>query len=524
MKKKTLLWIILGVVAAGGVTAGVLLSKNNTPVDQPTTPVETVAPTEKPTDEVPQTDLEALNAAKNYLKNMYKDKAEATPSDYDVVSQLMINGQTYTIEWSVEITDGSKDAVKVVPGDTKTVIDVDEQATEDTHYVLTATIIDPVTGETVTQSFNHKVPAFKKLSYAEYVAAKDGDPVTVGGVVTGVIAKSRGNSSNCLYLQDETGGYYVYSMKEDPASELGILPGMTVSVTGTRSTYSGTYEITNASVNVLDRSITEVTPADYTDIYTNAKELTDAALVEKQSFLVTIKGVEITDQVTGSGYYKFKLGNLESYVRISSSVCPLTKEEQALMIEDHAAYKGMTADVSGVICVYNGAFYLTPVSADAFVFEPLPERDDAGMVAYEKEILSLPATISEDCVLQLRTQGRGYKQVSISWTSDSANAVVGEDGTLTVKIPEKPAVVKMTATLSSGAVSDKKEIEVMLIPANMTAEDVIKAAFALGVGESLPGTYSLSGVVTAIQTPYDAGYQNVSFVFLPDGSENSILA
>ena len=81
--------------------------------------------------------------------------------------------------------------------------------------------------------------------------------------------------------------------------------------------------------------------------------------------LVTVKGVEITGEDAGSGYYKFKLGSLESYVRISSSVCPLTKDEQAQFIAAHAEHLGWIANVTGVLCVYDGSFYLTPATVDA---------------------------------------------------------------------------------------------------------------------------------------------------------------
>ena len=61
------------------------------------------------------------------------------------------------------------------------------------------------------------------------------------------MSKTRGNSANCLYLQDNDGGYYVYNMAEDPDAA-GYKPDMSVRVTGSRSTYSGSYEIMNGTV------------------------------------------------------------------------------------------------------------------------------------------------------------------------------------------------------------------------------------------------------------------------------------
>ena len=89
---------------------------------------------------------------------------------------------------------------------------------------------------------------------------------------------------------------------------------MTVSVSGVKSTYNGTLEITNGTVEILDATKKEVTPVDFTELYANASALDDKALTEKQSMLVTVKGVEITGEDAGSGYYKFKLGDKESSV------------------------------------------------------------------------------------------------------------------------------------------------------------------------------------------------------------------
>ena len=47
-----------------------------------------------------------LDAARDYLFAMYKDNAESTPSDYQLVSTLRVNNISYTVEWSVEITSG----------------------------------------------------------------------------------------------------------------------------------------------------------------------------------------------------------------------------------------------------------------------------------------------------------------------------------------------------------------------------------------------------------------------------------
>ena len=390
---------------------------------------------------------DALTSAKDYLYAMYKNDAVDTPSDYTLVSVINIGGVSYDVTWTVDVAEG---VAISAPDGGKVTVDVNEKTEADIAYVLTAVITD-ANGKTESVTFNHRVPAFKELSWAEYVAAEDDSTVVVKGIVTGIMAKSKGNTSNCLYLQDSDGGYYVYNMEADPV-EGGIAVGMTVRVSGTRDTYSGTYEIMNGAVEIVDDKTSVPEALDYTEIFTSASSLKDEALTAKQAMLVTIKGVEVTGQDTSSGYYKFKLGSLETYVRISSSVCPLTKDEQSVLISGHSEHLGWTANVTGVICIYDGAFYLTPVSADCFEYVSLPAKDDAGMVEFEAGSLSLPEAVTEDTTITLNTAGQSYSDVKIEWTSDSECAVIS-DGVLTITLPEEDTVVTITAVITCGEAS-----------------------------------------------------------------------
>ena len=404
------------------------------------------------------TEPTGLSKAKSYLYAMYKDKAVATASDYTVVDTVMINGVSYSVEWSSDV-DAS--AVSFIPGDKHMVtVDVNEKTPVDVAYTLTATLSDSE-GNTETVSFPHSIPAFKESSWAEYKAAADDSTLVVKGVVTGIMSKTKGNSSNCLYIQDGDGGYYVYAMAADPI-ESGIEVGMTVRVTGAKDTYSGTLEIANATVEILDSGKTEYAPADWTLKYEAATSLKDEALTKEQALLVTIKGVEVTSQDTSSGYYKFKKNGLESYVRISSSVCPIDKDAQTALKNGHAEHYGWTADVTGVICVYDGAFYLSPVEGfDAFTYVSLPEKSDEEKIAFELDSLSLTDYCAEDTVIALTLEGAGYSDVAIEWTSDSPAAVV-EGDKLVITLAEEATVATVTAKAKSGDKEGVKEFKVSI--------------------------------------------------------------
>ncbi len=450
----------------------------------------------------------SVEDARAFLWEMYKSTdGTASASDYELTSIITIAmTDKYTVEWTVDDTEN----VKIIPGETTTKIDVNEKASSEVTYTLTATVKD-AKGKTATQQIKRTIPAYKEFSFADYVAAKDDTTVVVKGTITALIAKSKGNSSNCIYFEDADGGYYAYNMTQDPVTELNLKEGMTVQVTGTRSTYSGTYEITNASVEILDSNVKAATAVDLTEAYKKAENLKDATLTAKQSKLVTVKGVEITGQDTASGYYKFKLGELESYLRISSSVCPLTKDDQAAFIASHTEHKGYTADVTGLLCVYDGAFYLTPISVDAISNFKMVERTDAEKLAFEFEGLGIKTKIQEDTAIDLPATGKTYTDVAMTWSATGENAAITENK-LSISQTDKDYVVTLTVAMKCGNETKTENIEIKV---EAKATDLCTAAVLakiaeLAEGETISGTQVLRGKITEIKTPYDANYGNIT--------------
>jgi DNA/RNA endonuclease YhcR with UshA esterase domain len=447
-----------------------------------------------------------LTAAKDYLYSMYKDKQGTTPSDFERVSVLNVGGVTYNVDWSVDVKDG----VSIVKGAEMTTIDVNEETENAVPYVLTATISD-AKGANVSVTFNHEVPAYHDTTWAEYAEAKAGTVVNCTGVVTGIMSKTNGNSSNCLYFQDADGAYYAYNLGEDPV-ELGIETGMTVKVSGTKDIYSGTYEIINAKATIVDTNKTEVAAVDYTDLYTNAEDLKDANLTKAQSLLVSLKGVEITGADVANGYFKFKLADKESYVRISSSVCPIVADKDTF-ITGHGEHLGWTANVTGILCLYDGAFYLTPVSVDAFEYLSLPERSDEDMCAFEADNLKLSSSYSAETTVELPAEGKGYKDVKIAWTTSDDTFAAIADGVLTIVLPEdENKEVTVTATLTAGAASLTKEFNFVIeAPSDDLCEAaILDKAFALEEGKAMSGKQVLRGTVSEIVTEYSDEYKNIT--------------
>lgn len=406
---------------------------------------------------------EEAQKAKTHIEQKYRGESETTASDYKLDAQVGVDGTIVKVEWSAntdkvsigtELDEYGQVTVKV----TKTA--------EEVSYVLTAKIYDS-DRNCLETTFNRKIPAYKLYNWEQYLAAEDGEVFSIEGIVTSIWGKSLGNTYNGMYVQDleNKGGYYVYGLTSDAAAA-GVKAGMTVSVTGT---YIKNYvELKDASCSILDSTIKTVEPTDYTEIFKNATALTDTALLEKQTLLVTLKGVELQPQseadVSGS-YYRFKLGNLSSYVRISSSVCPMTKEEQAQFKADFAANVGNKADVVGIASAYNGAFYLVPAGAGAYSNYQVVTKTDAEKVETELTGAFLSKTVfTEDETITLPTV-KTYNDVTFTWASDSANAVV-ENGELKITMASTTTTATVTLTVKCGEVEQTKTFTLTL--QNMT--------------------------------------------------------
>ena len=445
-------------------------NNDKTPVNNESTPTQVVY------------DVEDAAA---YLKNMYKKylTETETAADYTLVSQVMKGGVVYKVTWTTDRED-----IKVIADEAnkQVTIDLNEKTKVDIAYKLTATITDPE-GKTSTLTFELKVPKYVLSSWDEYMAMEAGKAVVVEGYIAAVHAPSEGNKYNTLYLHDvnNKGGYYIYSMADskDLVKDLGLKKGMLVSVTGTKDIYSGTHEIKDASVNVLDTNVVDLTPLDITATYKAATSLKDKALTDKLGMLVTIKGVEITDQdlAEKSMYMNFRLAGLTSYLRVYATDCPVsvTDKGQQSIITEHGKKKGYSADVTGVVVMYSGAIYLNPVSDTPFKYGKKIERTPAQMVELEMDEVKFDKDIALDKTIELPSKGKTYEDVVITWASNS-DAIVIEDGKAKIKLQAEATKASITGTFTLGTVVKTKTIEF-----NLAKKSAVTAQIA---ANPVPGT------------------------------------
>lgn len=132
-------------------------------------------------------------------------------------------------------------------------------------------------------------PEVKPLTHSEYIAAEDGAEVTVEAYVQGHQSwwfdDEAGTGKITIYAQDKDGGYFIYeaSCTEEISKRLTV--GTKIRVTGTKSTWAGEVEITNATIEVVGGDTFVPTPIDVTSL------LGKDELIDHQNEFVVFKGL-----------------------------------------------------------------------------------------------------------------------------------------------------------------------------------------------------------------------------------------
>ena len=460
-----------------------------------------------------------LDNAKSTLRELYPNllptKETPVPStiaNFNVTKVLTCADGKYTVTWSTNVD--SIEIVDYVPTKEGDIFSAETTSTvkikmgsEDVNYVLTATITAP-DNTTAVVDFTLVIPKLDCDSHEDYMAAVKDQELMIKGIVVAINSVSLGNKYNHVFLADTdvVGGYYCYKLAADPA-DLGVKVGMTVTVSGKMSPYSGMQEITGGQLVILDDSIQSVEPVDITDKFAAGADL--GAYV---ALPVTIKGVEIGTQdlvAETSQYLYFSIGEEKGYVRTYVTDFPagmLTAADKATIDADHAAHFGYKADVTGILILYSGAPYLIPMSVTPFTNYVEVIKTDAEKVASEKETLKVTNSFTADGTMTLPLVGVNYDDVTIAWTSDSEYIVIAEDGTATVTVPDTKTVVKLTATLTCGEVTETVEIEVTLNKKALTAGEAIEIGAAKEHNTYTDGKYLIAGIVTEV---YNDTYGNM---------------
>ena len=123
----------------------------------------------------------------------------------------------------------------------------------------------------------------------------------------------------------------------------------------------------------------------------------------------------------------------------------------------------------------------------------------------------------------IRVGGQAFEIVwTVSLAEDQIKIVYNDDGTCTIDINEEneaetPYVLTATITDPNGESASHSWNYVL--PEGISAEEVLKAAYALKDGEVLPQQATLRGVVKSIDELYDPDYKNLTCTIVVPGFE-----
>ena len=205
--------------------------------------------------EIPEIPAESVSGENNaadviaYLDAIYRDHGSNTPGNFQRFGIVRIAGVPYEVVWTADI---GEDLLKVVVNDDGTVtIDVNEECTQDTPYILTATCTDS-NGNTESTSWDYVLPGvdfegMKDIVDQAYAldkgAAMDGVYTLMGEIISVDSAWSDQykNITVSIIVKDrEDKPIQCYRLKGDGAQDLMI--GDTITVYGNLKNYNGTIE------------------------------------------------------------------------------------------------------------------------------------------------------------------------------------------------------------------------------------------------------------------------------------------
>ena len=241
--KRLIAWTLLLAMCVA-VFAGCSNEKTPEPTAAPTE--TTAAPIEAPTEAA-----SGLNDAVAYVKTIYKNAAEVTAKDYQVVGTVPVGLERFEVVWSVDVAE---DLVAIVVGeDGMVTVDVNEESTEEVAYVLTATLTDG--NDTQSLSWNHILPATMDvdgMTYAEIVdmayALEDQvsteDSFRLFGTIVSIDTPWSDDYQNITVTISVAGRedkpIQCYRLSGEGAKDLAV--GDAITVEGVLKNYKGTYE------------------------------------------------------------------------------------------------------------------------------------------------------------------------------------------------------------------------------------------------------------------------------------------
>ncbi len=421
-----------------------------------------------------------LDKAVEFVNALYKDAdGSETPSDYEVIGQAVVDGVTYTIDWTCD-----KEEVKIVPNEeTKMVkIDVDEESTEDVVYVLTATIKDP-DGNTATCSFTHTVPKFEVLTIAAAAALEDGTAVVISGKVVSIDTAWSEQYKNITVTIEDSEGTQIQLYR----LATNVVVGDVLVVKGKVDSYNGKKQIAQgATAEVIDHIETVI---NYTEMsITNALAADDGVFVQISGVVTEI------ETAWNAGY-----GNISVYIQDATGAkAYLYRLATEVTVGDSITVKGKVGSYEGAKQIVSATATVDAHYTASTVTEALAAADNA-LVAVNGNVKAID---SETGVITLVDDDNKTILVAISTT-----VAVGDDITVFGKV----------GTVGEGETATKQIVSGFAIPYQAYAEVTIPEAIAADKDTKV----LVTGTVSFISSAWSTKYNNMD-IYIVDAQGNAL--
>ncbi len=154
--------------------------------------------------------------------------------------------------------------------------------------------------------------------------------------------------------------------------------------------------------------------------------------------------------------------------------------------------------------------------------------------AYVKTIYKSVTEKTPQDFQRVGTIPMGDKKYTVEWSADVSEdlvkIVVGDDGMVTIDVnedaeTETPYVLSATVVAPDGSKAEPLTFN-HILPASLggNMQAIVDAGYGLADGETLDGTYTLTGVITSIDTEWSDQYGNITVtIAVPEREDKPIM-
>ena len=368
-----------------------------------------------------------VEGAADLLDATYVDQIVDGREDYDLLNTISFNNASYSVEWSVEAESG----VVLVKGEETTKVDVDQAATADVDYILTATVSDP-NGNTATVKF-----------YATLLKAKALIPVEitekpVEGQKYKLYVYNNDAKKDCYFAGGIQSRFYLNSVED--------------------------YE----DETCVDVYVEYVTDSDTLfNLYFNHKSDGKQYVGIKENWNSTKGYWAYNPVIAGEPVSQFEYSTEYKTIVTTVAACSVdeeTAEQDTTKTIFWGNSGGTYTSIGGVDVSEIDDKSFTGYVANLVTMESAKDVPAKEKVAFEKDALQLKDTYTGAQEISVLTNGKRYPDVQIAWAVTGDN-IAYADGKLTITAPTAETTVKATATFTLGETTDTKEFTITLKPA-----------------------------------------------------------